>query len=150
MSVAMIQAAFADQSTTGNDRLVMLVMAWHADEDHDIAWPTLRTIAAEAHIAINTVRRALQRLTDQGLLELVDKGSRQRSARYRLCIHLVDTRRAGRVSTVYPPGEHRYRKTIKTPTNRFTDSIDPREASEQGRLALLTLKQGLAERRLAR
>lgn len=73
-----------DHSTTeGRDRLVLLVIAWHAERDSGECWPGQRLIAREARCSIGTVSNAVRRLAQLGEIE-VERGRGNRPSRYRM------------------------------------------------------------------
>jgi hypothetical protein len=74
----------------GTARLVLLAIAWHANEDGEDAFPAQETISEKCRISVRTVRRAIDELGDIGELQVLEydgpptgKGGR-RTHRYRL------------------------------------------------------------------
>lgn len=66
-----------------SDRLVLIALANHANEEH-VAYPGVERIAREARLGDSTVRAALLRLWQAGEIELLDGLSRYKTRRYRL------------------------------------------------------------------
>lgn len=66
MSVALLAEAF-ETDLTGAPRMVLVVLAWHANaEADDLAWPSLATITTEANANRRTVQKALDVLEAGG------------------------------------------------------------------------------------
>jgi hypothetical protein len=64
-----LEQVFKDSTATGADRLVLLVIAHHAnDAGPGLAWPSYRLIAQEAGVSRRQVYRSIQSLHDQGAL----------------------------------------------------------------------------------
>jgi len=53
---------------TPADKVVLLVLAWHANFEN-VGFPSVRTIAEETGYSTRTIRRAIKRFIDQGLME---------------------------------------------------------------------------------
>ncbi len=66
----------------GLDRLVLIAIANHYNNDELLARPSIRLIAREARISTNTVMAAVRRLSEIGELEVVDPGTQRSAARY--------------------------------------------------------------------
>lgn len=52
----------------GEDKLVLLAIADHADPEGRNAWPTLDTLAVYASVSVRSVQRIVRRLSDAGLV----------------------------------------------------------------------------------
>jgi hypothetical protein len=76
MSVEAMTWAFKHADCSGNDRVVLLVLANHAWPDGTHAFPAHETIATEARIAERTVRDCLKRLEAAGLVTRAGKVGR--------------------------------------------------------------------------
>lgn len=55
-------------SVQGEEKLVLLAIADHADPEGGNAWPTLETLATYASVSVRTVQRIVRRLVDAGLV----------------------------------------------------------------------------------
>lgn len=75
---------FDHSRATGNDRLVLLSLADHADDEEWECWPSLERIAVKALVSVRTVQRSIATLVELGELEVAPGGGRGRSNRYRL------------------------------------------------------------------
>lgn len=73
-----------DHATTvgGNDLLVLLAIADHADDTGANAWPSIATLARKTRINERTVQRIIRRLTDAGHLLVRATTGGRRSNRY--------------------------------------------------------------------
>lgn len=69
MSVHVISWVLKQSPAEGSDRLVLIVLADHADADGSNAYPAVETIAAEARCSRRTAQAALRRLEDAGAIE---------------------------------------------------------------------------------
>lgn len=72
--------SIADSPT---DKLVLIVLSDYADH-RDIAFPTHATIAERAMCSPKTVGRALERLEERGLIEIISGKEHGKSNRYRV------------------------------------------------------------------
>lgn len=74
MSIRWIQWAFAQDTASSGERLVLIALADHAVDDDDdlehdgLCWPSVATIARKAALADRQVRDHLNALVDRGLL----------------------------------------------------------------------------------
>lgn len=75
MSVKVMTQVFEEADCSGNDRIVLLVLADHAADDGSGAYPSQGTIARKARITDRTVRDCLRRLTATGYIKAVKKRS---------------------------------------------------------------------------
>ena len=72
MSLTALRSVFGNPEPRGPSRSVLLCLAWHADANGN-AWPSERTLAAEAGLNRKTVRRALIALADAGAIKISPK-----------------------------------------------------------------------------
>ncbi len=79
--------------TTGTDKLVLLGIANHADENGENAWPSVPTLARYAGVSERNARHALRRLEEAGAITTekrmggrVDADPRYRTNRYTVVI----------------------------------------------------------------
>lgn len=70
MSIQAVGWVLDNSRATGNDRLVMISLANHADELR-VCWPSVDTICKETLVSRATTFRCLERLRDQGEIERV-------------------------------------------------------------------------------
>lgn len=70
MSVKVMSWVFEHSQSTLGDRLVLLAIADHANNEGTDAWPSIPTIAEKAKVDRATVHRAIKRLVDLGELEV--------------------------------------------------------------------------------
>ena len=83
MSVKVMQQVFEHSKATGNDRVVLLVLADHAHDDGTSAYPSHKRIAKKSGgISERTVRYCLARLLGAGEIERV--GRRGKTIEYRI------------------------------------------------------------------
>lgn len=74
MSNRYINAVKAYSQATGTARLVLFLIADHTDDETGLAWPGDACLADEAATTDRNVRRIIQRLVDDGELEIADSG----------------------------------------------------------------------------
>lgn len=82
MSIQAVAWVLDFSESEGLDRLVLISIANHYNNDDAYARPSMRRIAAEARISTNTVISAVRRLSDLGELEVVDPGTNRTAAKY--------------------------------------------------------------------
>jgi hypothetical protein len=70
VSIQAVGWVLEHSEATGNDRLVMISLANHADEER-VCWPGVETICHEACVSRATAFRALDRLREQGEIHAV-------------------------------------------------------------------------------
>ncbi len=95
------------------DRLVLISIANHYNNDEALARPSIRRIAMEAHVSTNTVMAAVRRLTEIGELEVVDPGTKRSAAQY--AMPLVPTPK---------PVDNPTRKSLKSETQSLNQSLN--------------------------
>lgn len=66
MSVHVTSWVLRNSEAHLGDRLVLLALADHAKDDGTYAWPSVETIAREAHLSSRQVRRCLRNLEESG------------------------------------------------------------------------------------
>ena len=74
MSVKVMSWVFEHSTSTGNERLVLLAIADHANDDQWSCWPSVPKLAAKACVSERTVQRALHALEERGELA-IDRGA---------------------------------------------------------------------------
>ena len=84
MSIQAVAWVLDFSESEGLNRLVLISIANHYNNDDGYARPSMRRIGAEAHISTNTVMSAVRRLAEIGELEVVDPGSNRTAAKYAL------------------------------------------------------------------
>jgi len=70
----------------GSARAVLIVLASYADRDGTGARPGTDTIARDAGVSVDTVKRARRKLVELGEIEIVEHGTGARATRYRITI----------------------------------------------------------------
>ena len=86
MSFTAVRAvASLDQTLRGSERLVMLALAIHANDELE-CWPSVPTIAREAGISERQTYRAIAGLEGRGLIDRKSGGGRRKANTYRLGI----------------------------------------------------------------
>ena len=90
MSVQILNDVWFHSRATGNDRLVLLVLADHGNDER-LAWPGVKLIARKCGgIEDRTVQRCLRRLVEMGEIEVAEPGGRggrhRKSAVYRILV----------------------------------------------------------------
>lgn len=93
MSIDVIEQVLKGSRTTGNERSVLLVLAYHAHADGTHAFPCHALIASEANIAERTVRDCLARIKALGEIEPEGKVGRTISYRITLAGKAAGSRR---------------------------------------------------------
>lgn len=82
MSIQAVSWVLDYSDASGVDRLVLIAIANHFNNEDREARPSIRRIAQEAHCATNTVMAAVKRLTELGELDVIDPGGYRVCARY--------------------------------------------------------------------
>lgn len=85
MSLRIMTDVFYESEALGTDRLVLLALADHANDECWSGWPSVSRLALKARVSERTVQRCLRRLLDGGHIAVVpeDEDDRDRKARYR-------------------------------------------------------------------
>ena len=88
MSYKVVRHVLEKSQTKGAQRLILLVIAEHADES-GISWPSIETIARLANCSTRYVQRTIRNLNSEELI--IDRGGgRSRSNRYRIPLEKVN------------------------------------------------------------
>jgi hypothetical protein len=89
MSVTALTAVFdLDPSlVTPTERLVLLALAWHADEHGRNAWPAISTLARKTSLSRRGVATVLPALKEKGLVHVQSKAARG-TVRYAVSLRL--------------------------------------------------------------
>lgn len=140
MSVKVLTHVFQHSEASGNDRVVLLVLADHAHDDGTGAYPAQAMIAHKARITDRTVRDCLRRLEDAGEIERT--GTRPRGVvEYRVILTPEDS--SGRKPDVATPEDSRKRPRKPSSDKPLVSSVsgDPptstrEEPSEPSEAAL--------------
>lgn len=74
MTVKVTTWVFDHSEATGSDRLVLLALADHADDETWSCWPSMQRIARKARLSESTTRRALQSLAASGRIRIERNG----------------------------------------------------------------------------
>lgn len=86
MSIKLMSQVWESAPVEGSALLVLLALADHAN-DKDICWPSLPTLAKRARISERQTQRIIQKLADDGHIEVLSKGDgRGHSSKYKLTI----------------------------------------------------------------
>lgn len=83
MSIQAVGWVLECSEAKGITRLVLIGLANHAN-DRGICFPSMRTLAREAHVSLGAVSASIDRLTTLGEVEIIQPGDNRRSTRYRL------------------------------------------------------------------
>lgn len=86
MSIKVIHDVFDNSEMRGNDRLVMLSIAYNADNGTRLAWPSVANIAQRTRIPVRTVWRCIKRCVAAGELRVVRNGRGGRSNLYEVTV----------------------------------------------------------------
>jgi len=70
MSIQAMTRVWADSAAGGSELLVLLAIANYAKADGTGAWPSVRTLAADARVSPRSVQRIIQRLEGRGELRI--------------------------------------------------------------------------------
>lgn len=85
-SLGAVQLVRRYSTARGSARAVLMVLALHADRDGTNAHPGTNTIAREAGVSVETVKRSRRALLALGEIEVVEQGTGARSSRYRITL----------------------------------------------------------------
>jgi Helix-turn-helix domain len=103
MTVKVVTWVFDNSETTGSERLVLLALADHADDESWSCWPSIARIARKARVSESTARRSLQNLAEQGhILIQLNQGPSKRPDRRPNLYRILHRG----VSDCYPVGNH--------------------------------------------
>src|SRR5690606_7327000 len=69
-SIQAMTRVWADSAAGGSELLVLLAIANYAKTDGTGAWPSVRTLAADARVSPRSVQRIIQRLEGRGELRI--------------------------------------------------------------------------------
>lgn len=94
-----MDTVFRYSEMIGNDRLLMLAIADNADEEHQVAWPSMATLSRKTRIPLRTLYRCVKRCVASGELSY-EKGNSERSNRYTI---LLRRPTQGSVTMTPPP-----------------------------------------------
>ncbi len=94
MAIDVITAVvkLAPATVNPSERLVLLVLAWHANKHGLNAWPAVSTIARETSLTRRAVQKVLRRLLSKGLV-FVDSTRARRSVVYAVAMDVLDRER---------------------------------------------------------
>lgn len=125
MSHAATNWAF-EQNLRPAQKITLLAIADYVDEN-GVAWPSMKTLASKTSMSESSVRRQIQRLEDEGFIE-VTAGERpngsQTSNRYRLRMAPPSQNDRGPLSTVTPPEPSLEPDLTKTSTRQSLPIAD--------------------------
>jgi hypothetical protein len=126
VSLDAIRDVLKRSRTEGAARLVLLVIAYHADRTTGESYASRKLLATEANVSTSTVHLALQELLNRGEIEISMTGGGRRSSTYRvLCsdstIELLEPPVATRLSSHYEPVDN----SVATRSTDRSDSMDP-------------------------
>jgi len=96
MSVACMSWVFAHSTAAGADRLLLLAIADHANDDGGDAWPSVPTLARKTGTSERTVQRGLSRLEAGGHLAVERCAGRGGTNRYRVLMTSATAARQAR------------------------------------------------------
>lgn len=82
MSLKCMLWVFESSQSTGSDRLVLLALADHADDETWKCWPSVPRIAHKAKVSERTVQRSIKTLEKIGELAVEDRGNEHRPNLY--------------------------------------------------------------------
>ena len=85
MSLDALDLVLKRSRSTGAARLVLVVLAYHADRTSGHAYASRRLLALEANLSTSTVHAALHELLALGDVEIVMTGSGRKATTYRIC-----------------------------------------------------------------
>jgi hypothetical protein len=86
MNLIMTQTIWQHSKSTGTNRLVLLAIAYHMNQHHDEAWPSIETLAADVNRSVRQVKRAIQELQEAGEVEVGEGRGRGNVNTYRITI----------------------------------------------------------------
>jgi hypothetical protein len=119
MSMEMVAQVLHKSQHTGSAYKLLLVIAYHANPETGLAWPSRRLLAAEIRVGERYLKRLLRRLVKSGELEIRPGQGRGHLSVYR--IHLDDAevihRKGGLTPMRLPPKRGPFGATVE-PTER--------------------------------
>jgi MarR-like DNA-binding transcriptional regulator SgrR of sgrS sRNA len=140
MSIEAVRHVLERSKTKGAQRLILLVIAEHADRD-GIAWPSVETIARLANCSERFVKATIKKLK-AGEIILERGGGRGRSNRYRIPLERVNSgspiteservnSEAERVNSDAIKGEPQITRTIKNHQRTISRSRSSNSTQEK-------------------
>lgn len=85
MSIKVMNLVWDHYPEGGNEMLLLLALADHANDAGDRIYPSVETMAAKTRLSERTVQYLLRRIEERGWLEMVERGGgRGHAARYRI------------------------------------------------------------------
>jgi hypothetical protein len=115
VSIQAVAWTLEASQSAGLARLVLISLANHANEK-DECWPSQRTIAREAGIALGSVSTQIQQLILLGEVVVVRKGTARRSTRYRI-------QRSPRERSVQSRTEQNHQEEVEVSTTSSSDGF---------------------------
>jgi len=109
------------------EKLVMLKLADHADDEGRNAYPSVPTMAREAGCCERTVQRTLRELAGKGLICVTDRATRYKPTCYAVVLSGVTAAQAGVTSTTFR-GD-----TAKSPEPSIEPSMIPSESPKRAK-----------------
>jgi hypothetical protein len=82
VSLKVMTWVFDESESTGTERLVLLAIADHADDETWTAWPSIERLAHKAKCSDRTVQRSIRSLADLGELTIIEGGGSRKTHRY--------------------------------------------------------------------
>lgn len=121
MSIQAVAWVLDHSESRGLARLVLISLANAVNKDaNGECWPSMRTIAGEAGVSLGVIPSKIEELVELGEVEVVDRGTQRKSARYRLThlsVQETNAERSPDELTVQPRSEQN-RKEPSTPSLR--------------------------------
>lgn len=84
MSVKVMSWVFDHSRSSGTDRLVLLVLADHADDERWQCWPGQKRLADKANMTARNVKRCITNLVHLGEVEVLRQGTGATTSLYRI------------------------------------------------------------------
>ena len=84
MSVKVTTWVFDHSQSRNGDRVVLLVLADHADDERWECWPSQGRMARKANMATRSVKRCIDNLVRLGEVKILTRGTGRVSSRYRI------------------------------------------------------------------
>lgn len=93
MSMRLVSLVLEEYQGTTRQRLVLMALAKHANDDGSSCFPSVKKLAKVAGVCIATVQRALPELADQGAITILHKGGatgRGDHSRYKINVENIN------------------------------------------------------------